>query len=136
VATNDRAGVATRKGLFDVRRHGSASDDAGRTWSEVAAPTYAPQPGGLFRSADFGRSWPLVEPLRQRPGLLGWFGGGYPVPGIHSIGPYPAHAHVPDRALRGRAGRSVVPHHGGIWRSTDGAASWQQVTTALLSGFG
>ena len=81
-----------------------ASDDAGQTWAEVAAPQSPPQPGrpegeaapldpashaepewklvmvwalqaahgtvwagtlpgGLFRSADFGHSWHLVEPL-------------------------------------------------------------------------
>jgi hypothetical protein len=27
-------------------------------------------------------------------------------------------------------------HHGGIWRSTDNAASWHEITTAPLSSFG
>ena len=49
-------------------------------------------PGGLFRSADLGRSWQLVEPLWLRPERLEWFGGGYDVPGIHSICPHPQRA--------------------------------------------
>lgn len=89
-----------------------AGEDAGHTWNEVAAPTYPPQPEvaagpgwkllliwalargtvwagtlpeGLFRSPDFGRSWELIEPLWQRPVRLGWFGGAYPVRGIHGL---------------------------------------------------
>ncbi len=87
VSNNDRAWVATKKGLFELRQRGGAwaiehvsflgepvsiflppadgssrmlaslttghygtkvwaSDDAGRVWSEVAAPTYPKQPEG------------------------------------------------------------------------------------------
>jgi hypothetical protein len=42
-------------------------------------------PGGLFRSADFGASWHLVESLWNRGERAEWFGGGYDVPGIHSV---------------------------------------------------
>ena len=42
-------------------------------------------PGGLFRSADGGASWQLVESLWNRPEREKWFGGGYDDPGIHSI---------------------------------------------------
>jgi hypothetical protein len=248
----DRAWVATRKGLFELRqRHGAwaiarehflgepvtmllppavgstrmlaslttghygtklhASDDAGDTWHEVATPTYPAQPdgaegppwklvlvwaleqaggtvwagtlpGGLFRSADFGRSWQLVESLWQRPERLGWFGGGYDVPGIHSICPHPQRAgelllgiscggawttrddaaswaltasgmranfmppeladdpNIQDahRIVRCEGAPDVLwcQHHGGIWRSTDNAASWQEITAAPISNFG
>ena len=106
-------------GHYGTKVH--ASDDAGRSWHEVATPTYPAQPeaaagppwklvqlwsleqahgtvwagtlpGGLFRSVDFGRSWQLVESLWQRPERLEWLGGGYDVPGIHSICPHPTHA--------------------------------------------
>lgn len=247
----DRAWVATRKGLFELRLRGGrwvlaghsflgepvsmllapdaqgrmlaalnlghfgvklhASQDAGKTWSEVAAPAYPPQPegatgpawklvqiwsltaangtvwagtlpGGLFRSADFGRSWELVEPLWNRPERLEWFGGGYDVPGIHSICPHPTRADElllgiscggawvtrdggadwqlqakgmraaympPDQAQNGNTQDphlivrcAAAPntlwcqHHNGIWRSTDNAASWQEVTSAPVSNFG
>ena len=46
-------------------------------------------PGGLFRSPDFGRSWRLVGSLWARGERAEWFGGGYDVPGIHSICPHP-----------------------------------------------
>ena len=49
-------------------------------------------PGGLFRSADRGESWQLVESLWNRPERAEWFGGGYDVPGIHSICAHPRDA--------------------------------------------
>jgi hypothetical protein len=253
MSSNDRAWVATKKGLFELRRRADkawtiehvsflgepvsmflppaggssrvlaslttghygtklwASDDAGRAWREVAAPTYPPQPeasegpawklvlvwsleqvdgtvwagtlpGGLFRSNDFGASWQLVESLWNRKERLGWFGGGYPEPGIHSICPNPkapgelllgiscggawttrdgganwdltakgmrANFMPPEladdgniqdahRIVRCAAAPDVLwcQHHGGIWRSTDNAASWQEITTAPVSNFG
>jgi hypothetical protein len=253
MSTTDRAWVATRKGLFELRRRGAAwaiehasflgepvtiflppapggsrmlaslttghygtkvhaSDDGGRTWAEVATPTYPPQPegaegpawklvlnwalerdgdgtlwagtlpGGLFRSGDEGRSWQLVESLWNRKERLGWFGGGYPEPGIHSICPHPQRGgemllgiscggawttsdgganwaltakgmranfmppeladdpNIQDahRIVRCAAAPDVLwcQHHGGIWRSTDNAASWHEITTAPVSSFG
>jgi photosystem II stability/assembly factor-like uncharacterized protein len=250
--SNDRAWVATKKGLFELRRRGSAwaiehvsflgepvsiflppadgrprmlaslttghygtkvwaSDDAGRAWSEVAAPTYPKQPegaegpewklvliwslerangslwagtlpGGLFRSEDNGASWQLLESLWNRKERLGWFGGGYPVPGIHSICVHPQRTgemllgiscggawttrdggatwelsargmranfmppeladdpNIQDahRIVRCAAAPDVLwcQHHGGIWRSTDNAATWHEITTAPVSNFG
>jgi photosystem II stability/assembly factor-like uncharacterized protein len=252
VSINDRAWVATKKGLFELRRRGSAwaieqvsflgepvsiflppanggarmlaslttghygtkvwaSDDAGHAWSEVAAPTYPKQPesaegpewklvliwalerahgslwagtlpGGLFRSDDDGASWHLIESLWNRKERLGWFGGGYAVPGIHSICAHPRRSgemllgiscggawttrdgganwdltakgmranfmppemaddgNIQDahRIVRCAAAPDVLwcQHHGGIWRSTDNAASWHEITTAPVSNFG
>ena len=141
-------------------------------------------PGGLFRSADFGGSWSLVDALWNRPERAAWFGGGYDVPGIHSICPHPRHVgevlvgvscggvwatrddganwhlqargmhagYMPPEAaddeniqddhriVRCAADPDVLwcQHHGGIWRSTDNAASWQQIADAdaPLSSFG
>ena len=249
---HDRAWVATKKGLFELRLHGGlwgivrssflgepvtmllppaagesrmlaslstghygtkvhASDDAGQSWHEVATPTYPTQPegaagpewkliqlwsleqardtvwagtlpGGLFRSQDFGRSWSLVESLWNRTERLEWFGGGYPVPGIHSICPHPVRAgemllgiscggawkttddganwsisaqgmranfmppemadnqntQDPHRIVRCAEAPDTFwcQHHGGIWRSVDNAASWQEVEGAPVSNFG
>jgi len=134
--------AALNLGHFGVKLH--ASDDAGASWREVAVPTYPPQPesdtgvpwklvqvwsleaseegvlwagtlpGGLFRSDDRAASWQLVEPLWQQPGRAAWFGGGYDVPGIHSICPHPQ-----------RAGELLVGIScGGAWLTRDGGASW------------
>lgn len=247
---DDRAWVATRKGLFELRHRGAgwgvervsflaepvsmvlppqhdgrmlaalnlghfgvkvhASDDAGASWQEVATPTYPAQPegaegppwklvqiwsleaahgtvwagtlpGGLFRSADFGRSWQLNDSLWNLSVRPAWFGGGYDVPGIHSICPHPQRAgellvavscggvwvtrddgaswtlqtrgmianYLPPEAAEDGNGQDPhhivrcaarpdvlwCQHHGGIWRSTDNAASWQPVE-APGSSFG
>ena len=186
----ERAWVATRKGLFELRERGGAwgiervsflgepvsmllppqpsgrmfaalnlghfgvklhaSGDAGQTWRELPAPAYPPQPpgepaggvawtlqqiwsleagtgaaqgtlwagtlpGGLFRSGDAGESWQLIEPLWNQPGRAEWFGGGYDVPGIHSICPHPVR---PAELLVGIS-------CGGAWVSGDDGASWR-----------
>lgn len=200
--------AALNLGHFGVKLH--ASGDAGGSWQEVATPSYPEQPkdapgvpwklvlvwalervgaevwagtipGGLFRSADFGRSWQLVDTLWNRSERLGWFGGGYDAPGIHSICPHPraagqtllgiscggvwvtrdggrdwalsaqgmvANFMPPEMAhdqniqdahrIQRCAARPEVlwcQHHGGIWRSTDDAATWHELN-APVSSFG
>jgi hypothetical protein len=182
---HDRAWVATKKGLFELRQRGGswgvdrisllgepvtmlllpraagdsrmlaslttghcgtklhASADADQGWHEVATPIYPTRsegatgpawklvqlwslgqargtvwastlPGGLFRTADYGRGWRLVDSLWQRPERLEWFGGGYDVPGVHSICPHP-----------NRAGEIVVGIScGGAWTTRDDGLTW------------
>ena len=201
--------AALNLGHFGVKLH--ASDDAGVHWHEVAAPCYPTQPadasgppwklvmvwsleraagavwagtlpGGLFRSEDFCTSWQLIDALWQQPGRAEWFGGGYDVPGIHSICPHPQQAgqllvgiscggawvthdggaswavqvagmragymppeqaenpnvQDPHRIQRCTAAPDVLwcQHHNGIWRSTDNAAHWREITGVPLSSFG
>jgi photosystem II stability/assembly factor-like uncharacterized protein len=71
-------------------------------------------PGGLFRSADHGATWQLVESLWQHPDRKEWFGGGADYPGIHSVCVDPRDG---DRI-------TVAVSCGGLWRSEDGGASW------------
>jgi hypothetical protein len=54
------------------------ADQPGAIWAGTL-------PGGLFRSSDRGESWALVSSLWDAPERREWFGGGYDVPGIHSI---------------------------------------------------
>ena len=140
-ANADRMLAALNLGHFGVKVH--ASEDAGASWTEVAAPVYPAQPpeatgpawklqliwelqaargtvwagtlpGGLFRSQDFGRSWQLIDSLWQRPERSEWFGGGYDAPGIHSICPHPT-----------RPGEMLVGVScGGVWITPDDGEQW------------
>ena len=191
---NQRAWVATRKGLIELRRGSSRwelagtsflgepvsmvlppdsdgrmlaalnlghfgvklhrSDDAGTSWTEVGTPAFPEQPadatgpawkvaqvwsmelangtvwagtlpGGLFRSDDFGDSWQLVRPLWDRDERLEWFGGGYDVPGIHSICPHPA-----------MAGELLLGIScGGAWVTRDDGATWSLSADGMRADF-
>ena len=144
--------AALNLGHFGVKLH--ASEDAGVSWHEVATPSYPAQPegaagpawkllqlwsleaahgivwagtlpGGLFRSADFGQSWQLVDTLWNRPERVEWFGGGYDVPGIHSICPHPQ-----------RPGELLVGIScGGVWLSRDGGADWRLQADGMRAAY-
>ncbi|MEX2455064.1 MAG: hypothetical protein WD470_10190 [Rhodospirillaceae bacterium] len=75
-------------------------------------------PGGLFRSADRGESWSLIESLWTHPAREKWLGGGYDDPGIHSI------------CVDPRDSRKMIlgVSTGGVWRTDDGAGSWTIAT--------
>lgn len=82
-------------------------------------------PGGLFRSNDRGASWELVRSLWDVPQRAEWFGGGYDVPGIHSISVDPRDS----RQLL------VAVSCGGVWRSEDGGASWTVSSTGMRADY-
>lgn len=83
------------------------ADEPGVLWAGTL-------PGGLFRSTDCGASWTLVQSLWEAPERSEWFGGGYDVPGLHSI------------CVDPRDSRHVLVgiSCGGAWVTHDGGASW------------
>ena len=196
---SDRAFLSTRKGLFELRRHGAQWEMAERhflgepvsmaladardgslyaalnlghfgvklhrrdpgsaSWTEIAAPAYPLKPadsadpvewknklvwsleaggpdqpgvlwagtlpGGLFKSRDRGASWELVRALWDAPQRSQWFGGGYDVPGIHSICVDPRNS---DHVLVGVS-------CGGVWRTEDGGDSWTVSSTGMRADY-
>jgi len=82
-------------------------------------------PGGLFRSADRGESWQLVEPLWNAGERPQWMGGGYETPGIHSICVDPRDS---DSIL---VGVSV----GGAWQTRDGGRNWALSTRGMAARY-
>lgn len=82
-------------------------------------------PGGLFRSDDHGKTWQLNRQLWDRPERLGWFGGGYDAPGIHSI------VVDPRNGKRVALGISC----GGVWQTEDGGSTWRNVAQGMRAGF-
>ncbi|MEN3276007.1 MAG: hypothetical protein V7631_1797 [Massilia sp.] len=82
-------------------------------------------PGGLFRSQDCGDSWQLVRPLWDVPERARWFGGGYDVPGIHSI------------CVNPRDGRHMLVgvSCGGAWVTRDGGESWSVSSSGMRAAY-
>ncbi len=71
-------------------------------------------PAGLFRSADGGLSWQLIDSLWHDERRLKWFGGGYDQAGIHSILVNP----------RDSQHLTVAVSCGGVWQSFDAGQQW------------
>jgi hypothetical protein len=71
-------------------------------------------PGGLFRSPDRGSTWELMTSLWEHPMRRHWMGGGYELPGIHSICVNPRD----ERTVR------VGVSTGGVWITKDAGSSW------------
>lgn len=82
-------------------------------------------PGGLFRSDDNGMSWSLLRGLWDRPERAHWFGGGYDVPGLHSICVDPRDANVV------RIGISTA----GVWLTEDGGATWASIGEGMIAEY-
>lgn len=82
-------------------------------------------PGGLFKSTDRGESWELVRSLWDAPQRSQWFGGGYDVPGIHSI------------CVDPRDSKHIVlaVSCGGVWRTEDGGATWSVCSTGMRADY-
>ncbi|MGO9197113.1 MAG: WD40/YVTN/BNR-like repeat-containing protein [Acidimicrobiales bacterium] len=71
------------------------------------------EPAALFRSADLGDSFELVEPLWSHPHRERWEPGGGGL-GLHTVLTHPQR---PDRIIVGISA-------GGVYRSDDGGANW------------
>ncbi len=82
-------------------------------------------PGGLFSSDDAGNSWQLNMPLWNLPNRQHWFGGGYDVPGIHSI------CVDPRDSKRITVGISC----GGVWQSHNDGRDWHCRATGMRAEY-
>ena len=82
-------------------------------------------PGGLFRSADRGQSWTLVDSLWNHELRSRWMGGGLDHPALHSICVDPRNANSV----------TVAVSVGGVWRSTDNGESWSPHTKGMVVDF-
>jgi hypothetical protein len=94
------------------------ADEPGALWCGTI-------PGGLFRSADRGSSWQLVTSLWQHPDRKEWFGGGYDLPGIHSI------------VVDPRDSRRVIVavSCGGVWQTRDRGETFSLCAKGMTADF-
>ena len=93
-------------------------DEPGVLWAGTT-------PGGLFKSTDRGASWTLNEPLWNMPERAGWMGGGYDLPGIHSVLVDP----------RDSKSITIAVSTGGVWRSADGGKTWRLTGKGLRAEY-
>ena len=107
---------ATLKLIWSLEAGGAS--EPGRLWAGTI-------PGGLFRSGDSGASWELVRGLWDMPERKGWFGGGYDMPGIHSICVDPRDP----RCVR------IAISTGGVWRSDDAGDTWMQTAHGMFAAY-
>lgn len=106
----------TNKLIWSLEAGGA--DEPGVLWAGTL-------PGGLFKSSDRGGSWQLVRSLWDVPERSNWFGGGYDVPGIHSISVDP----------RNSKHLLVGVSCGGAWRTVDGGESWTVSSTGMRADY-
>ena len=115
VDSTANAGPAWKLGMIWTL---DAAPGSGRIWAGTL-------PGALFSSDDAGEHWSLNRGLWDRAERLEWFGGGYDVPGIHSILP---RSDRPEELLLGIS-------CGGAWRTTDDGATWQLSAKGMRADF-
>lgn len=82
-------------------------------------------PGGLFHSDDRGASWRFDDSLWNERARRSWVGGGYDLPGIHSVVVDPRD---PERVT---IGVSV----GGVWRTDDGGRKWRNTSHGMRAEY-
>ena len=149
-------------GHFGVKLH--RSPNGGKSWEEIAVPTYPPKPEGLVDRDMWGRErewatkniWALA-PALDAPGAL-WAGT---MPGglfrsedrgqswrlIEPLWHHPTRvkwngggadqAAIHSICVDPRDPRAVVVavSSGGVWRTRDAGASWQPHTTGMKAGY-
>jgi len=94
------------------------ADPAGKLWCGTI-------PGGLFVSEDRGSTWTIIDSLWNMPNRTKWMGGGYDMPGIHSI------CIDPRNPNRIQVGVSC----GGVWTTTDAGKTWNHSTKGMRAAY-
>jgi photosystem II stability/assembly factor-like uncharacterized protein len=107
---------AKMKGFWALECQGG--DKAGTLWTGTA-------PGGLFRSADGGQTWQLVQGLWDRPEREKWFGGGTDLPALHSVIVDP----------RDPKKVKVAVSCGGVWQTADGGQTWEVTCKGMKADY-
>ncbi len=86
------------------------------------------EPGGLFFSNNYGKSWELVENLWNHPSRLNdqqWFGAGKDFPFIHSIEVDPENSqHI-----------YVAVSCAGVFETVDGGKNWEAKNRGLVAAY-
>lgn len=112
-------------------RFPEGTDDLKQIWQIALGAESEPdvlfcgvEPAALFRSDDAGGTWSLVDGLFQHPHRKRWEPGGGGLC-LHTVVPHPAD---PDRML-------VAISTGGVYRTTDGGASWAPANQGVRAQF-
>jgi hypothetical protein len=132
VATSDDLGASWREPeQAPLAFPESTGASLGRVWQFAPGPPGEPdlvyagtEPSALFRSVDGGMTYELIGSLWDHPHRPDW-GAGYGGQAIHTVLPHPRD---PARVL-------VAMSAGGVYRTTDGGATWAPGNTGIRAYF-
>ncbi|HEY6305005.1 MAG TPA: exo-alpha-sialidase [Candidatus Angelobacter sp.] len=130
VSSDDFGKTATEPETYSVKFPAESGLTLKNIW-QLHLPTHEPEtiycgvePSALFVSRDAGRNWSPVQGLLDHPQRAKWTPGGGGMC-LHTIAPHPAD---PKRMI-------VAMSTGGVYRTSDGGATWQARNQGIRADF-
>jgi photosystem II stability/assembly factor-like uncharacterized protein len=99
--------------------------------STIYAAVYG---GGMFKSTDGGTNWSEISAGPRVPSQNTWLGTEYALAGVTVIAIDPQDSNTLYASTTNLCGCMDEPNPAGVWKSTDGGASWSAANVGLPAG--